>query len=272
MEGGPGVPAVIHQTWRTARAPGRLRKAMGACRALHPHYAYRYYDDDALRDQVAAATPGRLAFYDSLASGRDRAAFATYAILWAQGGVFLHTDLACTGCLDPLLADLPPGTAAAASEPDDTAAAFGLQPATMVSLAAVASPAGHPLWPAVMDWIQAHHPRVLGDNPEEAATYNTGARALGAFLATRPDLGASLALWAPATFLKGGYGVHKHASSWKTPTKAQVQTRVVLAVVIALCALCLALAVAALVVNHSQGSSTCKPADLRRGSDLSLSL
>ena len=171
------VPRVLHQTHKTRKLRGRLRALTDTCRAVHTHYAYRFYEDEDLRHEVARHAPRLLPAFDALELGIERADFGRYILMYAHGGVYLDTDMQCVAAVDPLLAD---GRPTLSLEPPEHGAIYGGAPPVCNS--ALMSAPGHPFWLALLDFIADTYPRVRR-NP----VYNTGPRVIDAFLAAAPQ-------------------------------------------------------------------------------------
>ena len=59
------IPAILHQTSRSADLPDDIRRWRATWPALNPGLDCRFYDDDACRAFVAAHRPDHLAIFDS---------------------------------------------------------------------------------------------------------------------------------------------------------------------------------------------------------------
>ena len=63
---GPAViPAVIHQTWKTADIPQQWRAARQSCVDMHPAFHFRLWTDEDARALIARDLPELLPTFDS---------------------------------------------------------------------------------------------------------------------------------------------------------------------------------------------------------------
>ena len=74
------IPAVIHQTWKTADIPQQWREARQSCIDMHPTFHFRLWTDEDARALIARDLPELLPTFDSYLFNIQRAD----AIRWAH--------------------------------------------------------------------------------------------------------------------------------------------------------------------------------------------
>ena len=100
-----GVPAVLHQMWKTERIPRRYAAFVESWLALHPAWTYVFWTDadlERLVDHRASGLAGRDLRRDAL-SGVQRSDVARYAILYVFGGIYADLDMEALKPIDALL-------------------------------------------------------------------------------------------------------------------------------------------------------------------------
>ena len=147
----PAIPRVIHQTWKDADVPADMARLAATWRRQHPRWAYRFWDDAALRAFVAERRPALLAAFDGYARGICRVDLARYVIMAEIGGLYADLDFECLAPNDALL-----GTQALliGLEPQshlEVAAAHARGLTQLLSPAWIASVPGHPFWDPAAD-------------------------------------------------------------------------------------------------------------------------
>ena len=71
---GPAViPAVIHQTWKTAGIPQQWQAARQSCIDMHPTFRFRLWTDEDARALIARDLPELLPTFDSYLFNIQRA-------------------------------------------------------------------------------------------------------------------------------------------------------------------------------------------------------
>ncbi len=101
------VPRVIYQTFKDRAVPPAMFRAASSWIARNESFAYRYFDDAAMFDFVAAFDCAGFSFASrQLASaiakikpGAGKADLFRYLLVYSQGGVYMDID---TYCLTPL--------------------------------------------------------------------------------------------------------------------------------------------------------------------------
>lgn len=122
--GGAGglIPAVLHQTFRTAEVTPTMRAAVDSWIDLNPEYEYRFHDDAAARALIAERYDARtLAAFDRIEAGAFKADFWRYCMLYAEGGVYADIDTVCLMPLSELLCPADGFVSAASGPPRDFA-------------------------------------------------------------------------------------------------------------------------------------------------------
>ncbi|WP_245366709.1 glycosyltransferase [Neorhizobium galegae] len=156
----PGIPRVLHQTWHTFPVPIETGDT-ASWQRLNPRWQYQFWDDTALRDFMAGQFPQLLQVYDGYTYPVQRADLARYCLLKHFGGVYADVDTRCLQSLEPLAGD---PRVILCEEPRDRqhhAHRRGL-PALLFN-GTMASPAGHPLWDAVIDHCLRMSSRTTGN-------------------------------------------------------------------------------------------------------------
>ncbi|KAM0793436.1 hypothetical protein ACM66B_000881 [Microbotryomycetes sp. NB124-2] len=99
----PGIPKIIHQTWKTNDLPDRWKSVRQTCIDLHPDYEYMLWSDDSSRKFIAKEYPWFLATFDGYTYPIQRADAIRYFVLHHYGGVYMDLDIGCRRNMDPLL-------------------------------------------------------------------------------------------------------------------------------------------------------------------------
>ncbi len=143
------IPHMIHQTWKTDDIPENFRAFSATWRDLNPNWIYRFWSDRDLLEFVATHYPSYLDLFCSYRQGVQRADAGRYMLLHHFGGIYADMDAECTQPLDPLssedrviLCEEPKSHWTGATEPR------GLP--MMLFNGVMASPAGHPFWPHLL--------------------------------------------------------------------------------------------------------------------------
>lgn len=202
----PGIPRIIHQTWRDRRIPEGLGypKSWTDC---NPDWTYRFWTDEDLLAFFQNERPDLLDLYLSYPRPVQRADLARYCILERFGGLYADIDTRCVGSLEPIAGD---HRAILCEEPEahwEPAIARGL--ARLWFNGTMASPPGHPLWGRVIELCRRMADRRQGDVLE-----NTGPLLLTAAIESWPEPEA-LALNGCALFADiDAYGKPPVSASW----------------------------------------------------------
>ncbi|KAK4055239.1 hypothetical protein OIV83_000520 [Microbotryomycetes sp. JL201] len=99
----PGIPKIIHQTWKTNDVPDRWKSVRQTCIDLHPDYEYMLWSDESSSEFIAKEYPWFLATFDSYTYPIQRADAIRYFVLHHYGGVYMDLDIGCRRNMDPLL-------------------------------------------------------------------------------------------------------------------------------------------------------------------------
>jgi inositol phosphorylceramide mannosyltransferase catalytic subunit len=97
------IPAILHQTWRTAKLPEPLAGWRQGWIARHPNWEHRFYDNEAVRRTIADRAPQWLPTYDVLPRMIQRVDFFRYLIVYLDGGMYADLDMVAYLACDPLL-------------------------------------------------------------------------------------------------------------------------------------------------------------------------
>lgn len=97
------IPAILHQTWRTADLPTPFATWRAGWIARHPNWEHRIYDDAAIYRTIAARAPQWLPTYDALPRMIQRLDFFRYLIVYLEGGMYADMDMISYLPCDPLL-------------------------------------------------------------------------------------------------------------------------------------------------------------------------
>jgi mannosyltransferase OCH1-like enzyme len=147
----PGIPRIIHQTWRTRSIPRRWRRWQRTWIDHHPGWEYRLWTDDDIRELVGSRFARIAPLLAALPQPIMRVDAFRVLLLLAHGGVYVDLDYECLKPIDPLLA----GRACViATEPYEHARLlYGLD--WLPSNAFLASLPGHPFWEHYLRCISA---------------------------------------------------------------------------------------------------------------------
>ena len=160
----PGIPRIIHQTWKGAEIPAEWRPYQEAWRTHHPGWEYRLWTDEDLRAFFYAHYAWFLPIYEGYPDPIMRVDAARYFLLFHFGGLYADLDYEPLRPFDPLLAGrrLLVGLEPAAHMELPITRATGLP--HMLCNALIASERGHPFWEHVFRQLVASHkaPEPLG--------------------------------------------------------------------------------------------------------------
>ena len=100
------IPRIIHQTFYNPELPEALQKNVDQLKQLNPGWEYRFYDDAAIIEFIAANYPPEvLACFERIDPryGAARADLFRYLLLYKVGGVYLDIKSTATRPLDAVL-------------------------------------------------------------------------------------------------------------------------------------------------------------------------
>jgi mannosyltransferase OCH1-like enzyme len=103
---GKHIPRIVHQTFYDAVLPSALERNVSQIKALNPEWEYRFYDDAAVADFIAANYPPRVLEYFHRIDpryGAARADLFRYLLIYKVGGVYLDIKSSATRPLDSVL-------------------------------------------------------------------------------------------------------------------------------------------------------------------------
>jgi mannosyltransferase OCH1-like enzyme len=89
------IPAILHQTWKSAQLPGDLERYRASWKALNPALDHRFYDDAACLQFVCAEFPQYVGLYRSLPFAIQRADLFRYLAVYRHGGIYADVDMEC---------------------------------------------------------------------------------------------------------------------------------------------------------------------------------
>jgi UDP:flavonoid glycosyltransferase YjiC (YdhE family)/glycosyltransferase involved in cell wall biosynthesis len=160
----PGIPRIIHQTWKRDQVPGEWRPYQERWRALHPDWEYRLWTDADLHAFIREHYGWFLPIYEGYTDPIMRADAARYFLLFHFGGLYADLDYECLRPFDELLSShrLVVGLEPAPHMDLPLTRATGLQ--RLLCNALMASEPGHPFWEHVFRQLVASHkaPEPLG--------------------------------------------------------------------------------------------------------------
>lgn len=153
------IPKILHQTWKTADVPERLRPLRESWRRLHPDWEHRFWDDEACRALVAGSFPELLGLYDACPHAVQRADIFRYLVVARHGGVYADLDTEAVRPLDPVLEGRGAVFGLEDVLPAAEARRLGYRHRRRVANFLFAAEAGHP----VFDRIRAELEALPGD-------------------------------------------------------------------------------------------------------------
>lgn len=107
----PPLPKIIHQIYLSNGRPNskiaKYGPAIDSCKALHPEWEFKMWEDDAAAAFMKEHYPEILPHYLNYGQNIQRANILRYALLHHFGGVYLDLDVTC---LIPIDAPLPAGS------------------------------------------------------------------------------------------------------------------------------------------------------------------
>ncbi|MBM4310813.1 MAG: hypothetical protein FJ119_07695 [Deltaproteobacteria bacterium] len=169
------IPAILHQTWKTADIPRGFEKYAASWRRLNPGWRYHLWTDQDCRSFVRERYPAFLALYDSYTSSISRADAARYLLLHHYGGLYADLDSECLRPFDSLLRGSP-GCIIGCEPRLHAERLYGRS--RLVCNAVLLSAPGHPFWEHVLS--------VLVSSAQEKSVIETTGpvmldRALGSY-------------------------------------------------------------------------------------------
>lgn len=223
---GPGIPRIIHQTWKNAEVPAEWRPYQERWRALHPDWEYRFWTDADLHAFIREHYGWFLPIYEGYPDPIMRADAARYFLLFHFGGLYADLDYECLRPFDELIAGcrLLIGLEPAAHLEEPITKATGLQ--RMLCNALMASEPGHPFWEHVFRQVVASHkaPEALGATGPHMLTYAYNAYARPDELSVLPaeqlhpitsyQRWVAMAPEEQAAIARVAYGLHHWSNSW----------------------------------------------------------
>lgn len=222
----PGIPRIIHQTWKDAEVPAQWRPYQESWRARHPGWEHRLWTDADLHAFIREHYGWFLPIYEGYADPIMRADAARYFLLYHFGGLYADLDYECLRPFDELLAGrrLVVGLEPAAHMELPLTKATGLQ--RMLCNALMASEPGHPFWEHVFRQLVASHraPEALGATGPYMLTHAYNAYPRPAELTVLPaaqlhpitsdQRWAAMAPEQREAIARVAYGVHHWHNSW----------------------------------------------------------
>ena len=97
------IPAILHQTWRTADLPMPFAAWRIGWIKRHPDWDHRLYDDGSIRRTICDRAPRWLPTYEALPRAIQRVDFFRYLIVYLDGGLYADIDTVSYLPCDPLL-------------------------------------------------------------------------------------------------------------------------------------------------------------------------
>ena len=145
------IPRKIHQTWSDPVYTGE-HGTPESWRMHNPGWEYRLWTDSDLEAFVAGTYPEFLELYLGYPNIVQRADLGRYLLLHHFGGVYADVDTDCLASLDVLAGE---DRVVFCEEPGrhwDQARVVGLD--RLYFNGTIASPAGHPFWPHLLDIVR----------------------------------------------------------------------------------------------------------------------
>jgi len=170
------IPAILHQTWKTADIPERFNKYVSSWRSLNPGWRYQLWTDRDCRSFVRDQYPGLLELYDSYTSNINRADVARYLLLHHYGGLYADLDSACLRPVESLLLGSP-GCVIGCEPRLHAERLYGRT--RLISNAVLLSAPGHPFWQHVLSVL-------VSSTQEKSVIETTGPVMLDRALASYP--------------------------------------------------------------------------------------
>jgi GT2 family glycosyltransferase len=144
----PGVPRLIHQTWRDHNVPTDNGDP-DSWKVLNPDWTYKLWTDEDLLNLVQLHFPELLTQFNAYPNPVQRADLGRYCILKIHGGVYADIDTICHQSLEPLAGDL---RVILCEEPEEKGYVAHLRGLDKLYFnGTMASPAGHPFWDRVLE-------------------------------------------------------------------------------------------------------------------------
>ena len=96
------IPALVHQTWKTADVPQRFRAACASWRSLHPAWEYRLWTHADIDRFVRERFPGLVPLFAAYRYDIQRVDAFRYLLLHEVGGLYADLDIECLRPFDDL--------------------------------------------------------------------------------------------------------------------------------------------------------------------------
>src|SRR5688572_6703238 len=163
MESPKRIPRIIHQTWKDENIPSRWLGLQATWKRHHPHWEYRLWNDEDLRELIRVHYPFFLPTYDSYREHIKRVDAARYFIMHKHGGLYVDLDFECFQPMDTLVASGDLVLAPEPAEHQDILVLKNSEFQRLISNAWMASRPGHPFWEHVFRelLVQRNQPDTL---------------------------------------------------------------------------------------------------------------
>ncbi|MCH9665145.1 MAG: glycosyltransferase, group 2 family protein, partial [Gammaproteobacteria bacterium] len=167
------IPRILHQTYRDDKIPAKLATLQSSWLKHNPHWQYRFWSDNDIREFIAEHYADFLEVFDAYPHNIMRVDAFRYLLLHHHGGIYADLDFECLLPMDELLADqdilLIP-------EPEEHINKHKPRVRNLdyvVSNALMASVPGHPFWREVVELLKksANNPDVLDATGPFILTY-----------------------------------------------------------------------------------------------------
>jgi hypothetical protein len=227
----PGIPKIIHQTWKTTVIPIEWKEFQSSWQRFHPDWQYILWTNEDNRRFIETHYPEFITTYDDYSYDIQRADAVRYFILHHFGGIYADLDLECLRPMDDAILDRPFVTA---YEPE--AHVVQLRESYMVGNAFMASIPESLCLNRIIETMKTRSPRIVSHKEVLSSTgpemVTSALKGIGEheirildsyvfypFTHGSPEmedlmLGKNCHRLKEASLQKGAYGIHYWQNTW----------------------------------------------------------
>mmetsp|Transcript_10132 Transcript_10132/g.30353 ORF Transcript_10132/g.30353 Transcript_10132/m.30353 type:complete len:836 (-) Transcript_10132:2926-5433(-) len=208
----PLIPKIIHQTYKSANVPERVKPYMLSWKRFNPGWDIRFYDDAACIEFVSREFPEYLEAYKALPKHVERSDFFRYMVVLRLGGVYADLDTECRRPMSELILpkdSLIGGWENEFARPQDAEARHYVRNRQVLQWVFAGAP-NHPALRELCDHINEHATHRFSNNTNRDTLERTGPgvwtdKVLKHAIANPPSKGTA---WAVRLIAKMHWGAH----------------------------------------------------------------
>ena len=156
VSGRPGIPKIIHQTWKTSEIPDEWKEFHRTWSEFNPEWRHILWTDEDCLQFVDENFPDFFNTFTSYSYNIQRADAVRYLLLHRYGGLYIDLDMECLRPVDDLLLNR---SFVIGKEP--RIHARWLDEKVLISNAFMASVPGHPFLLKIMETMKRMDPQIF---------------------------------------------------------------------------------------------------------------